>query len=233
MSDEGESSDDGYIHNYGGRGGSIGGSDDDDDNLAFFGFDDGGGADKARHRPKDGFEYATPGASDAEDEEYDAAYARQTRAALMRLIDEADEALFGETTEAAAASASPSPPHLAECSEWRSAFGCLRVRGTAALSTASGALVEHPTAPTARGGEPAAEEGAEASVSAELRSNMTRSHRSVISARDRTYASYKMHYAARVKEINAACERTLSEERQWTANWKKLVGRIAIEPIDE
>ena len=85
----------------------------------------------------------------------------------------------------------------------------------------------------AEGGEPAAEEGAEASVSAELRSNMTRSHRSVISARDRTYASYKMHYAARVKEINAACERTLSEERQWTANWKKLVGRIAIEPIDE
>ena len=77
------------------------------------------------------------------------------------------------------------------------------------------------------------EEDAEPSISPELRSNMTRSHRSVISARDRTYAAYKVHYASRVKEINAACERTLSEERQWTANWKKLVNRIAIEPIDE
>ena len=89
-----------------------------------------------------------------------------------------------------------------------------------------------PPPPPEEGAEPE-EAPAEPAVSDELKSNMTRSHRSVISARDRVYASYKVHYASRVKEINAACEAALSEERQWTANWKKLVARIAIEPIDE
>ena len=60
---------------------------------------------------------------------------------------------------------------------------------------------------------------------------MTRAHRSVISARDRTYAAYRLYYAGRVKAINAACEQALSDERQWTANWKQLVNRAAIEPI--
>ena len=47
------------------------------------------------------------------------------------------------------------------------------------------------------------------------------------------YAAYTLHYAVRVREIHAACEQALSEERQWTANWKQLVNRAAIEPIYE
>ena len=70
-------------------------------------------------------------------------------------------------------------------------------------------------------------------VSPQLSSNMTRAHRSVISARDRVYAAYKLHYAARVREINAACEKSLHAEKQWTVNWKSLVNRAAIEPIGE
>ena len=76
-----------------------------------------------------------------------------------------------------------------------------------------------------------AEAAAEPDVSDELSSNMTRAHRSVVSARDRVYAAYRLHYAGRVKAINAACEQALSDERQWTANWKQLVNRAAIEPI--
>ena len=32
---------------------------------------------------------------------------------------------------------------------------------------------------------------------------MTRAHRSVIAARDRVYAAYKLHFATRIKAINA------------------------------
>jgi len=85
-------------------------------------------------------------------------------------------------------------------------------------------------------GAPPPAEGEEAppppELSPELTSNMTRAHRSVISSRDRVYAAYRRHYALRVREINAACEKALSDERQWTAHWKQLVGRAAIEPIE-
>ena len=85
-----------------------------------------------------------------------------------------------------------------------------------------------PPAPT---GDGAADEAAVPELSPQLSSNMTRAHRSVISTRDRVYAAYRLHYAGRVRDINAACEQALSEERQWTANWKQLVNRAAIEPI--
>ena len=87
------------------------------------------------------------------------------------------------------------------------------------------------------GASPAPAEGAEPppppELSAQLSSNMTRAHRSVISARDRVYAAYRLHYAGRVRAINATCEQALSEERQWKSLWKQLVNRAAIEPIDD
>ena len=122
------SEDEEFIGQYGG--GSFGGSDDDDCDIPIFGFDGGDGSGKPRSKPKDGFEYATPPASDADDDEYDASYAQQTRAALTRLIDQADAALFGDdllSTGKAASQADPAPPHVAECHEWRSTLGCLRV----------------------------------------------------------------------------------------------------------
>ena len=128
------SEDEEFIGQYGG--GSFGGSDDDDCDIPIFGFDGGDGSGKPRSKPKDGFEYATPPASDADDDEYDASYAQQTRAALTRLIDQADAALFGDdllSTGKAASQADPAPPHVAECHEWRSTLGCLRVCGTSLL----------------------------------------------------------------------------------------------------
>lgn len=83
-------------------------------------------------------------------------------------------------------------------------------------------------------GAKGAEGGAE--VSPELQGNVERTvnqqsmraHRSVVAARDRVYASYKLHYTGRVRQIQSACEAILSEERQWEASWKKLVARIEI-----
>ena len=93
-------------------------------------------------------------------------------------------------------------------------------------------LLAKGAAPAPLGG--AGEEGGEAppepELSPELRSNMTRAHRSVISSRDRVYASYRLHYAARVKAIDAVCEQAVREEKSWTASWKQLVSRAAIEP---
>ena len=98
-------------------------------------------------------------------------------------------------------------------------------------------LLEAPPAAAPTGGEGGegaeGEAPAEPEVSPTLTSNMTRSHRSVISTRNRIYAAYKLYYAARVKQINARCEASLLAERQWTASWKKLVNRIAIDTIEE
>ena len=62
---------------------------------------------------------------------------------------------------------------------------------------------------------------------------MTRAHRTVISSRNKVYNAYKLHYASRVKEIRARCEAHLLAEKLWSANWTKLVNKIAIDPIGE
>jgi len=75
-----------------------------------------------------------------------------------------------------------------------------------------------------------ADEDAAPQTSAELRGNQTRPHRSVIAMRDRVYESYKLYYAGRVREIRAACDAALTEERRWEAGWLKLVEHMEIKP---
>ena len=122
-------------------------ADDDSDGPQFFGFDGNGGSNKPR--PRDGFEYSTPGGSAASDDEYDAAYAKQTRRSLQRLLDEADAAMYRESAgfppnpAAIAATAAAAPaPHITEGQAWQSSLGCLRARGIA-ISPPGAALRAH------------------------------------------------------------------------------------------
>lgn len=111
--------------------GNYSDGDDEGDGPAFIGFD--GGNDRNTTAIGDGFGYITPTPSEPGDEEYDAAYARQTHEALKAMIDEADAALFGES----AADDPNTPAHVAECHSWHRSLGCLRVRGVASTSGTS------------------------------------------------------------------------------------------------
>jgi len=66
--------------------------------------------------------------------------------------------------------------------------------------------------------------------SLELQANQTRAQRSVITARDRVYESYRLYYAGRVREIRTACDTALTEARRWEAGWLKLVDHMEIKP---
>ena len=66
--------------------------------------------------------------------------------------------------------------------------------------------------------------------SLELQANQTRAQRSVITARDRVYESYRLYYAGRVREIRTACDAALTEARRWEAGWLKLVDHMEIKP---
>ena len=107
----------------------------DEDGLSDYGgqgfaIDDGGPlifdvTMNTRRIPTCAFGYSSlGGASDADDEEYDAEYARSTRDALEAKLDEADAALFGEYMYHAS-----NKPHVRECEQWHQTLGFLRVRG--------------------------------------------------------------------------------------------------------
>ena len=107
----------------------------DEDGLSDYGgqgfaIDDGGPlifdvTMNTRRIPTCAFGYSSlGGASNADDEEYDAEYARSTRDALEAKLDEADAALFGEAMYHAS-----NEPHVRECEQWHQTLGCLRVRG--------------------------------------------------------------------------------------------------------
>jgi hypothetical protein len=66
-------------------------------------------------------------------------------------------------------------------------------------------------------------------TSAELTSNFTRAHRSVIAARDRTYAAYRVYYGQHVHELARSCDAVLASERQWALNWSNMVSQLKAE----
>ena len=68
-------------------------------------------------------------------------------------------------------------------------------------------------------------------TSAELTSNFTRAHRSVIAARDRTYAAYRVYYGQHVHELARACDAMLASERQWALNWSNMVSQLKAESV--
>lgn len=78
---------------------------------------------------------------------------------------------------------------------------------------------------------PDAEESPPA-LSPGMSSNLTRSHRAVISARDKVYNAYKAYYVERATEIARASEASLSDERQWKLVWDKLVAACKVGGID-
>ena len=121
---------------------------DDDassDGPAFIGFD-GGSLSGNRSVAVDAFNFNTPHASDEEDDEYDAAYARQTRQALARMIEGADAALYGELT-AAQTPRQSIPSAVSECAHWHDTLGCIRVCGVASgTAGVQGGIGDAPTA---------------------------------------------------------------------------------------
>ena len=90
-------------------------------------------------------------------------------------------------------------------------IGCLLLVASAGSKSASAAALEGP--PT----------------SAELTSNFTRAHRSVIAARDRTYAAYRVYYGQHVHELARSCDAVLASERQWALNWSNMVSQLKAE----
>jgi hypothetical protein len=125
---------------------SDAGSDDDDDAGPTFIV--GGWSEEKR--VADAFSYMTCRQSE-DDDEYDQAYARQTRRALASMLKEADAALFGEV-----AATSSAPVHVVEAASWHQSLGCLRVTGhapaAAAAAAASGGAAAAAAAADAGGG---------------------------------------------------------------------------------